>query len=761
MISQASGRRRLGALAGVSMAALAAAGAAHAASGAEAAAAAASSDGTVQEVVVTAEKRQTTVQKAAVAITAVSSDLLQKDDIRRVNELNGEVPGLTVAKNGPYNQVVAIRGVGYDTGDNGSSQPGVSFHVDGVYIARPDDLGVTFLDPVRVEVLRGPQGTVFGQASTGGAINVITAKPTTSGYNGYASASYGAYNLFKVNGALNVPVNDKVALRVAFDKTQHDGFSTETGLHDYKLDDENDYAGKVSLLLQPTSDLSLTLSAQGFRQSNHGAGMKSIYDPDPDPRHISQDFPNTYKLGFFLASADLEWNLPFATFKSLTAYQQSHNMDNVDNGRLSYSIIHRYDYAYWNNSGHTVSQEFDLSSKAGGRVDWILGAFYMKENSSGRFYEFEGTDAHPTITFPTSQATLPYNFNYSVFTYYVRQTYAGFGQATVHITPWLRLTGGVRYTDETIHSVTNTDFLLYKPLTFLKTSDSELTGKVELDADVTPANMIYGSWSRGFKPGGVNLNNDPVLAPQIFKPETVSAFEIGSKNRFLDNRLTVNMAGFFYDYKNFQYEEEDPIPYQGGVSNVPDAHIYGVEAEGDFAITKSIRLTGNITRLKGNFTQNYVALDPSLAAAARAAAAALGYGPYNAYTINAVLAAARNTNGNPVPKTPDWQGSLALEDTADIYGGVLRSRVEFVYRGNFVYRIFDTAALDRVQSYGIWNLNFEYTPYQSKFTYSLTATNLFNKAGVETRYSNPFGSFTTDQQYIPPLQVFGTVRYAF
>lgn len=718
----------------------------------------------VQEVIVVAEKRQTTVQKAPVAITAISGDTLAKANIQYLSDLNARVPSLTIGNSGPFNHVVAIRGIGYDTSDNVSSEPGVSYHVDGVYISAPFVLGAQFVDPQRIEVLRGPQSTIFGQSSTGGAINVITNKPKIGVFSGDASVSYGTYNLVKTDDAVNIPINDHFALRAAVSYARHDGFAKELYVPDkpnYRLDDQNDLGGKLSLLWTPTNNFQALLTAQDYYADHNGPAMKSVHDPNPDPRKISQDLPNSYFLQFFLGTADLSWTLPFATLRSLTSYQSAVNNNVVDNDRLAYAVKPYYDDAYWYNRAESYTQEVDLTSNTGGLVDWQVGFYYLHERMNFRFYEFEGTDPHETITFPTSQATLPYNFNYSVFTNYVRQSYAGFGQATIHIQPWLRLTGGLRYSYEDLRSVTNTDFLLYSPLTFLRTQDHALTGKAEIDADVTPVNMLYASWSRGFKPGGVNLNNYPVLAPQVFKAETVTAYEIGSKNRFLDNRLVINVDGFFEDYKNYQYEEEDPLPYQGGVSNVPEAHIWGVEAEGSFAITDRLRLDANITKLSGQFTQNYLALDPSLAAQARAQAALLGYGPYDPYTIAQVTAAAANTKGNPVPKMPDWAGSAALNYTADVPGGELTSRVEYVYRGNYVYRIFDTAGLDTVKSYGIWNLNFDYKLKSRPISLSLTATNLFDTAGIESRYSNPFGSFTTDNQYIPPRQVYATIRYSF
>lgn len=749
MNNQESGRQvRLWALAGASLAAFGAATTVHAAD----------ASASISEVVVVGEKHATTLQKAPLAISAVGADTLTSQNITSVVGLNGYVPGLTIAENAGRGTVIAIRGVGYDS-DNISTSPGVSLHVDGVYIVATFAGGTSFLDTERVEVLRGPQGTVFGQSSAGGAVNLISYKPKIGVFSGDAAVSYGNYNLVKVDGAVNIPISDTFALRGSIDATRHDGFAKQLyvpGQPNYRLDDANNIGGKLSLLWQPISSVSAIFSGQQYYSDTHGPALKDVYDPNPNPRMISQDLPNNVLSTYNLATADVKWTSPYAIFESVSAYQRGIYNGVTDNDRLAYVVKPYYDDLYSDNVSTSVSQELTVSSLPGGPVDWTAGIFYLNERYADYVYEFEGTDAHPTITFPTTKFNLPYNFNYSVFTSYVRQSYAGFGQATVKVTPTVSVTAGVRYTQEYLNSVTNTDLLEYSPLTKTSVSASEPTGKLEADWDWAPKNMVYASLSRGFKPGGVNLNNSNILAPHTFLPETISALEVGSKNRFMDNRLTLNLALFYYEDQNYQYQEEDPIPYQGGVSNVPEAHIYGAEAEGSFKVTDDIVLSGNLTKLAGNFTGAYKALDPSLAAGIRA-----GKNPYSGAVIGALFGAAANTKGNTVPNMPDWQGSFSLDDTARIGPGTLNSRVTVVYRGTFVDRVFNTAVIDKVPSYDTVNLNFEYKPDHSAWSVGLTATNLFDADGIVNRYSNPFGSFTTDQQYIPPRQVFGTVKYAF
>lgn len=751
-------RRRFAALASVSVAVMAAAGAAQAQT-AVATAAATAADNALAEVVVVAEKRETTIQNAPLAITAVGSDTLDKANITRLDALNGYVPGLTVANAGPEVAAAVIRGVGLETQDNLSSLPGVAFHVDGVNIPFIFDLGVKFLDTQRVEVLRGPQSTVYGQSATGGVINAISYRPTTDKMTGYLEGQYGNYDLRKVEGAFNMPLGDKFAIRIAGERTKRDGYAIETGLPDYRLDDANDYGVKVGLLFQPTDNLSLLVSAQQFQTDTHGSAMKSITDPDPDPRHVTQDFPNKFKLTFNLYTAELRWKTDFATVRLLSGFQTARHIADVDVDRGASPFY--YDTSYSFGSRETFTQELNIASPSGGRIEWLVGAYYMNQHPKNEFYEFLGYDAHPRYFIPTSLANIPYNFTYSVVSSFTRVSRAGFAQATVHATPWFRVIGGARYTKESLTGITDTSFLMYSPLTIQRTETGQWTGKLGVEADLSTDNMLYATWSRGFKPGGVNLNNYPILTPLIYKPETISAFEVGSKNRLMDRRLVLNAAAFLYNYNQFQFGMEDPVPYQGGVANIPKARIWGVELEGVLAVSAHGRISANLSHIRGTFRGDFYALDPSLAAQVRTAEGALGYGWYDAPTIAAVTAAARNTNGNQVPKIPDWQGSIAYSDNWDVPGGVFGVRAEYIYRGDYLFRVFNTASLDRVPSYGVVNLSVDYKLANTGLTFAINATNLFDKDGVQGRYSNPFGSWTTDQQYIPPRQVFGSIRYAF
>lgn len=721
------------------------------------------------EIIVTGEKQQTTLQRAPLAITAISADTLAQSNITQLIDMNGFVPGLTIANSGSFVRVVSIRGVGYEASDNLSAQPGTSFHIDGVYVVSPYALQQDFLDLQRVEVLRGPQGTVFGQSATGGIINAITARPDTQALSGSTQLELGNYDLVRGTATLNVPISDTLAVRGTVQRYYHKGFARQTGLSPaygrYGLDDADRISAKISLLWTPTDTFSAQLTAQYFNADEHGAAQKNVDDIDTDPRRISQDYANKYKLDFFLTYADLQYDMGFATLKSLSSYQTTRNHNQIDVDRSTYAQTGTYDaQPYWNNSVDAFSQEFNLTSNGEGPLSYIVGAYFLYQKLGQDILEYRGTDANPVydLTLPLTFANYPYNLDYALNSRQKRYSYAGFAQAKYKLADTVSATLGLRYAHDDFNSSNSTLFDIFAPTVHAKTSENALTGKGEVDFELTPRNMVYASISRGYKPGGVSNNSTPLLVPLTYQPEYVWSYEIGAKNRFADGRVTLNTAAFFYDYKNLQYQMEDPIPYQGGVSNVPKTRIWGAEAEATVELTGKLKLDGNVTYLDGELVGDYITLDPSRAHAATLAAAALGYGPFDAYTIALRAQQTRNTNGNVPPKLPKWQGAVGATHTLDIGSlGTLKSHAELIYRGKFQYRIFNDGARDVVPGYTQVNANLAFTPQDSGWTLGVTVSNIFDKNGIASRYSNPFGSFTTSDMYIPPRQVIASVKYDF
>ena len=726
---------------------------------------------TLEQVVVTAEKRDTVLQRAPLAITVVTAAQLRQDNINQIDDLDGYVPGLTVAKNEGAERVVAIRGVGYETAQNISTQPGVAFHIDGVNIVSTLALNQDFIDVNRIEVLRGPQSTVYGQSATGGSINVVTNQPVLGRYGGEADVSYGNYNYSKDFAALNVPIGDMLAIRGAVQHLHHDGYGEATAVPGgaFPLDDANDLSGKISVLWKPTTAFSATVTLGRFHEGNHGAEQKDIDDPNPDPRQVTQDFGSRFALTTDQDYLDLRYRFAAFTVKSLTGYQDLVHTQSADNDRLASSLTGFYDnIVSWNDRSRAFSQEFDITSNPGGPLDYIMGAFYQQQHARQYIVEFAGDGVAPTFALPPADLSIPFDYaaepaelSYETNSTLQHYALAGFGQATLHLGPRARITAGARYTHDSTANQPSNFYNLFGVTAPEEVSEGVWTGKVEGDYDLAPEKMVYASWSRGYKPTGLNFNPQEISTPVAFKKETVGAYEVGAKTRFLQDRLQLDGAAFYYVYRNFQFTEEDPTPNSGGTANIPRADDYGVEAEGSYLIVPGLRFDANLTWLQGYFRGHYDAIDAVAAAQARAAQAALGYGEYSPQAITAVEAAAADTDGDPIPKSPEWQGRARMTYTRDFTPGELTARGEFVYRSSYIYRIFDVGPLDKVPMYDIWNLYLAWRPTGSRLTYSVSGLNLLDRAGVNSRFTNPYGELTTSQEFIPPRQVFADARYAF
>jgi iron complex outermembrane receptor protein len=704
----------------------------------------------LEEVTVTAEKREMSLQEAPVAITAVSATALDQSNVMQAADLNGLVPGLTVTKSSGFERIASIRGIGSETPENAfTTQPGVSFHVDGVYIANTISLDQSLFDVDHIEVSRGPQATVFGQASTGGAINLISKQPELGHYAGSIDASAGNYDLYRSRGMLNIPLGDTFAVRASVQAYGHEGFATDTDIPGFRLDQAHDRSGKVAALWQPTEDFSATATAQIYHTRTNGSEQKNILDLNSDPRVVSQDYPGFFQMDTQLYYLNLKWELPWAEAKSTSSFQVLNHHQQEDGTRWDVAHLGFFDHVQdWNTFMHDVTQELSLASRPGGSLDWVIGGLYLHQTNHQYVYETTGVGA--------STPQLLYDNDSHVD----RLSYSGYAQATAHLGSDWRFTLGGRYNHDH-YGGPSTSYGFTTNTTYGK---GVPTGKAELQYDITQHNMAYVSFTHGYKPGGINDNPGAVLVPGTFKPEYIDAFEVGSKNRVLGETLMVNTAAYYYNYRNMQYIAVDPVPYKYGIDNIPTAHIYGFELEAAYlALENRLRINGNVSLSHSELVGNFHTLDAKAASDLIAAVPACQFGGafYNPGCWSQMVAGSPNTNGNEVPKLPHVEGSLNAAYTAGLGAYALLSRVEYIYRGGFQYRIFNDGALDKVPSYGQWNLFFQLKPPVKQLSFSLAISNLFDKGGINSRYTDPYGTGQTSNEYIPPRQVIGTVAYQF
>ncbi len=760
-----------------------------------------SSEG-VADIVVTAERRDVSLQQAPISVSAITADTLKASGITNVTGLNGEVPGLVVARSGGGELILSIRGVGSETPENTNTQPGVSFHVDGAYIFNSIAASAAFIDVAQVEVLRGPQGTLFGQGSTGGTINVVSAQPSTDAMSAKISAGIGNYNYQEGNAALNLPITQTLALRGAFQFTKHDGYAHATqvaGVARYDLDDQDETGWHLAAKWAPTSNFSVVLSTIQYTSNTNGAAQKNILDPESDPRLLTQDYPGMAKVRTQLYTGTVKWDLPGVTVKSITSYQKLHSEQAWDTDGLdeelfyaaTYSDLLGYGYTYdhtamWQSDAQSYTQEINLASNGSGPFNWVAGAVYLHTKNTQYVVEYKGSDdeslrgviARDTAWDDPSVSYL----NYAELSSITRKDYALYAQATYEILPALSLTAGARYNHDKAmgtYDALSGGAVSYSSGTYLQPYGTgsrkagAWTGKVALDYRVTPENLLYASWTRGFKPGGINsasaggngglglgLTNS---IKDTYQEETVDSFEIGSKNRFLDDTLQLNASAFYYKYTNMQFMEEDPVLYAEGISNAPKADVWGIELETRYKPTRHLTFDATGSWLEGKFTAHYLALDPSDAAAAQEAAGYPGdlfWSNYYAASL-ARDAARKDIYGNRVPKLPRWQGNIAATWNGKVGPGEFTGRVQAIYRGKYIYRVFNESSVDQVPSYAQVNLLLKYEPENTGAFVSLRVTNLFNEDGVNSRFSDPYGSAQVFETYVPPRQAVLSVGWSY
>lgn len=765
-------------------------------------------DGAGDDIIVTASKRDASLQEVTLAATAVGSERLKEANITEITGLNGLVPGLVVARSGGGERMISIRGIGSETPENANTQPGVSFHVDGVYIFNSIAASAAFIDVAQVEVLRGPQGTTFGQGSTGGTINVVSKQPSLTGFEGSLSAGVGNYGMMKGDMALNVPVG-QFAIRGAVQYQKHDGYAIATGTPgttEYDLDNQDEIGWKLAALWQPTENFSILLTTIQNESDTHGPAQRNILDPSTDVRVLTQDYPGRSIVDTELYYGVIKLDTSFAVMKSITSYQKLYSAQSWDGDGLTGDLFQRnvlggyrpplngnperlgarYDHvALWRMETESWTQEVNMASNRAGPFSWIVGGVYLWSKNPQYIVEYRSATGDPyaaplPVDTPYNSPLVP-TVTFAELSEITREAYAAYFETSFEITDALTLTGGLRYNHDEYTGVSDsnsggpalTSGAYLQPRVSPGLTTEEWTGKAAIDYKITPNNMIYLSYTRGFKPGGLNSSASGA-APQVlgfangirptYEPETVNSFEIGSKNTFANGTAKLNLSGFYYDYKNMQFLDEDAILFGEGTANAPGAEIYGLEIEGSWKPSPNWILEGSMAYTRGEFTKDFLALDPAAAILAQNAAGYYGTGEFFANFFPASLArdsARRNINGNEVPKIPEFQGTVSLGYVNQVGPGELTAKASLTYRGEYQYRLFNNSRYDVTPDYTQVNLFLQYKPDDTNLSFSLSVTNLFDTAGVNSRFSDPYGSAQTYETYIAPRQAIFSIGYTF
>ncbi|WCT79346.1 TonB-dependent receptor [Novosphingobium humi] len=662
---------------------LAGASSAHAQSGSEGAGQAG-----LQDIVVTAQRRTESVQKAAVAITAVSGTDLIRAGITDTTNLQRLAPALAVQPSGGTTSIY-VRGVGTQAG-NSYAENAVGFNFNGVFIARPTAPSGVYYDLQRVEVVKGPQGTLYGRNATGGAINVLPNRPKLGEVSGDVNVEVGNYQARKASAAVNLPLGPIMALRIAGQVVDRNGYLSDG------YDDDKGEAGRASLLIKPSSDWSMTLVADYYHQ--HGKGSGNVLLPSSvagapalsariggsDPRSVAalQSYAATvagppfcggmgqlitsgcvmaprgdgYMNGdFWGISAQTEGDLGFATLTVIPAYRSS-----ASNYR---SYLPGFMLQVSDRSKQ-MSLETRLASKDEGSLRYVLGGFYFSEDQNATNYFSQGN----------LSTTL---FNPQLHT----QSIAGFGQLTYLVTPRLRLVAGGRYTHEAKRQTTSlaagglpnaVNPPLGAPFTG-NLSFSKATWKAGVEFDAGPRSLLYANVSTGFKAGGFFVAAPP---NNTFAPEMLTAYTLGSKNRFMGNRLQLNLEAFYWDYKDQQISFVGGVPAsnglytQGGVTvNAGKSRIYGTEIELRFAPGKSDQFGATLQYLNGRYNSLKTAVFSNTGAPVPTGCTVTGSRLANP-GVNAARFYDTDCSGKPTVYSPKWTLNLDYAHTFALKNGM-------------------------------------------------------------------------------------------
>jgi iron complex outermembrane receptor protein len=552
----------------------------------------------IEEILVTAEKREASAQETPIALTAFDQDALDARGIDNIEDLQFNIPNLVISHNSQSPVTYAyIRGIGSDQLVAGFD-PGVAYHIDGVYVGQPSSMPVDMWDMERVEVLRGPQGTLYGRNTTGGSISVITAGPTDD-LESNVDLTLGNYDRVRARAAVSGPIADGISGRLAAIVDEADGYQRNGVGEDADVTDHWAVRGKLGFELGESADLVLT--AQRFEnQGNQGQRKREPFDSfvydgaipnSTDRRSVAKDHPEKLDLENNFLSARLTVDVGFADLVSITGYIENEWFQTMDIDMSSNPV----QVQNWEMETEQFTQEFQLVSTSSGPWTWIVGAFYFDEELSTD-YNFEDTSIFGFQFFNGGDLDT--------------ESMAVYGQASYDMrdggTP-LRFTAGARYTTDE-KSIDEYQRIPQFALDLAGSDDKswdEWTGKLGVDWFVSDDVMAYASVSHGYKGGGFSMGQF-----DTYDPEFVDAFEVGVKSTLYDGRAQVNAAAFYYDYQDLQVNYLLFTSFT--TDNAAEATIQGLELEATLLATDQLTffVSGNL--LDAEFDEYLFTVDPPI-----------------------------------------------------------------------------------------------------------------------------------------------------
>jgi len=766
-----------------------------------------STDTQIDEIIVTAQKREQSLQDIVGAVSAIKGDDFDVLNISDAFDLSDKVPGVVFTNVQGYRRTIAIRGVGNEVPDNAATKPGVAYHVDGVFMSNDYALFEDLVDIERVEVVRGPDGTLYGNSSSGGMINVITKKPHLDKIDGFIDTTIGSFATTRVRGTINIPLASTFAVKLTGSHREHNGYTKNLAIPGHNLDDENDDSLAAQALWAPNEDFSILFSYHSFKSDVNGPSLKGGFDTiSSDPRKVAHDTLESFAINNQAASIIVDWNTPVALVKGLFSYQKYHMQRVLDADRSSLTandpaplplvgvidllgeLPIRQHVGTLLQNDKTYTAELNISSPESDKAfDWIIGSFYMHTkifSNTANFFDagFDGNPVNTKTMSPNPFANPDVDFINADFRFF--ETYSFFGQAgTNFMDDRMRVSGGLRYTTNKFNDERCSFFCVVNGRKNPRTpsaTNHNVTFKVAVSYNVTDDNMVYGSVSTGKKPAASNngFATDSTgggFFPEVFKEEKVTAYEIGSKNKFLDNRMTLNVAAYYYNIDNFLFESAGVKLTGSGVSggaNLPKSEVYGIEIESRITLLDNLWLDGNLTISGSKIKTGRMAVDhaeqTNITAALTAPVSMGGSGlnpfakPLDPAIIAAINSLAQDVTGNELPKIPDMVANIRLTYLQEIpdFGEATVSLI-YNHRGKYFARVFNSPKRDIVPSYDMMDLNIQIKPRDSHWTGEFAIQNIFDSNAVSSVYTDDFFQGFTSKQYLPPRVITVNVRYNF
>lgn len=637
--------------------------------------------GGIADIIVTAEKRETSLQRTPVAVTALGAEALAERQVTDIRDISYLVPNLRTGENAGYSQIY-LRGIGI-TNFTPLAESTVAVNLNEVYISRTTSFYTGMYDVSSVEVLRGPQGTLYGRNATAGSINIQTNRPTDT-LSGYVAIDVGNYDLVKAEAAISGPiVEDVLKVRVAGYAKRRNGFGKNltTGRD---IDFENARAIRATVELTPTPDFSATLIGE-YYEHNNGGSLKYLGDAGFNGRPGARGAPSfSAQLGnvttrgwdkysdmteFFdmdstALTGILNYDLGVFSLKSISGYRKQHALilNDPDGSDSDLSVY------YSGEPARQFSQELQINY-TGSRLNFTAGLYYFNEKARAEPSIYAQNSNVTDLAIPVFGPRPDFIINFANLGGRIKTiSKAAFAQASYEVVSDLKLIGGLRYSKDRKTVVSRYNISLVDPyspnaplppeLTPVSKSWDSVTPKIGVQFQASPKTLVYATFSKGFKAGGFDVGANPgptgVEVDTSFDPEELTSYEVGLKTTMLENTLRANLVGYYYDYQDLQVTQPGNLSVL--TENAATAEIYGVEAELTYLPIDDLELNLSVNWIKSKY-KDYTAPDPA----------------------RPLLVGLADFSGNHLSNTPEWSGVAGAKYSIPMANGKLVLRGEMQY----------------------------------------------------------------------------------